>query len=280
MPSPRGRSRARPDGRGRPAASRRRAGGVREILSGGMIPVRTIRSSEPPYGYRSSRTRIGRSSTAHARSAVSTSGGSLRIVRARQQRSPRESERPPDNERMAPASSASCSRTGAIVTPAAARSSRTRTTSISASTSLPMTSARFAAPRIPESRLAATRSAPGSSCTRARMADASRTVIRSGQQGGARLTVHRRGIALWVVPRRVGVARRRHPAGVRAPIVGRIDVGAADRPGSTRVPSAPRRVSPGGLVSRARGWHPSVHHATVTTNMSPAFLTRRRHPFP
>jgi len=227
-----------------------------KLTSQSPMPFRTNPSSEPPYGYRTSRTRIGRSSSAHARSAVSTSGGSLRTVRARQQRSPRESERPPDNERMAPASSASCSSTGAIVTPAAARSSRTRTTSISASTSLLMTSARFAAPRIPESRLAATRSAPGSSCTRARIADASRTVIRSGQRGGVRLTAHRLGIALWVVPRRVGAARRRHPAGVRAPTVGRIDVDAADRPGSTRVLSAPPRGSPGGPVSQARAWHP------------------------
>jgi hypothetical protein len=219
-------------------------------------------------GYLSNRTWIGRSSSAHARSAVSTSGGSLRTVRARQQRSPRESERPPGNERMAPANSASCSRTGAIVTPAAARSSRTRTTSISASTSLPMTSARFAAPRTPESRLAATRSAPGSSCTRARIADASRTVIRLWQRDGARLTVHRRGIALWVVLRRVGVTQRWHPAGVRAPIVDRIDGGAADRPGSARAQPAPRRVSPSGPASRARVWHPLKHHATVTTNVS------------
>lgn len=113
--------------------------------------------------YRSSRTRIGRSRSVHARSAVRTSGGVLRNVRARQQRSPNDNTRPPAKDRMAPANSASISSTGSIVTPAAASNSRTRLTSRSASTSLPMTSARFAAPKVAELSSAATSSAPGSS---------------------------------------------------------------------------------------------------------------------
>ena len=63
---------------------------------------------------------MGRSRSAHARSAVKTSAGVLRTVRARQQRSPNDSAGPPAIARIAPASSASSSRTGSIVTPAAA----------------------------------------------------------------------------------------------------------------------------------------------------------------
>lgn len=60
--------------------------------------------------YRISRTRIGRSTSAHARSAVSTSAGTLRTVKAKQQRSPSGSARPPSRARMAPANSASSAR--------------------------------------------------------------------------------------------------------------------------------------------------------------------------
>jgi hypothetical protein len=45
--------------------------------------------------YRSSRTRMGRSSWDHARSTASTSAGVLRTVKARQQRSPKDNPRPP-----------------------------------------------------------------------------------------------------------------------------------------------------------------------------------------
>jgi len=51
--------------------------------------------------------RIGRSSSAQTRSAVRTSGGSVRTVSARQHRSPRDRARPPPREHHAPASSAS-----------------------------------------------------------------------------------------------------------------------------------------------------------------------------
>src|SRR5665647_2484813 len=62
---------------------------------------------------------MGRSSSAHARSAVSTSAGTLRTVSARQQRSPNDNAPPPPRERSAPASSASAALSGATVTPAA-----------------------------------------------------------------------------------------------------------------------------------------------------------------
>ena len=44
------------------------------------------------FDYRMSRTRMGRSSSVHARSAVRTSAGVIRVVRARQHRSPSESD--------------------------------------------------------------------------------------------------------------------------------------------------------------------------------------------
>jgi len=125
--------------------------------------TRTTSAGSLAEPYRSSRTRIGRSRSVHARSAVRTSGGVLRNVRARQHRSPSDNTRPPAKDRMAPANSASISSTGSIVTPAAASNSRTRLTSRSASTSLPMTSARFTAPKVAELSSAATSSAPGSS---------------------------------------------------------------------------------------------------------------------
>jgi Protein of unknown function (DUF3018) len=131
-----------------------------------------------------------------------------------------------------------------------------------------MTSARFAAPRTAESRLAATRSAPGSSCASARIADASRTVIRWLQRGDARRGVHRRGIALSIIPHRVGAIQQRHPADVRAPIAARTDADAADRPGPAPVLSAPQRVSPGDPASRVPAWHPLAYHATTVTGMS------------
>jgi hypothetical protein len=99
---------------------------------------------------------MGRSRSAHARSAVSASGGMLRNVSARRRRSPSDSDRPPSRDRNATANSASFSESASIVTPAAARSSRTR--SISASTSLPTTSARFAAPSVADVSSAFSRS--------------------------------------------------------------------------------------------------------------------------
>ena len=69
---------------------------------------------------------MGRSSRDHARSAVSTSAGVLRTVKARQQQSPNDNPRPPAMDRIAPASSASASVNGSIVTPAAASNSRIR----------------------------------------------------------------------------------------------------------------------------------------------------------
>jgi len=60
---------------------------------------------------------MGRSSWDHAQSAVSTSAGVLRTVKARQQRSPNDNPRPPGRDRSAPASSASASVNGSIVTP-------------------------------------------------------------------------------------------------------------------------------------------------------------------
>jgi hypothetical protein len=56
---------------------------------------------------RSRRTRIGRSSWDHARSAVSTPARVLRTVKVRLQRSPNDNPRPPASDRIAPASSAS-----------------------------------------------------------------------------------------------------------------------------------------------------------------------------
>ena len=56
--------------------------------------ARACSISYPP-AQRNSRTRIGRSRFAQARSAVSTSAGSLRTVRARQQRSPGKRFLPP-----------------------------------------------------------------------------------------------------------------------------------------------------------------------------------------
>ena len=44
---------------------------------------------------------MGRSSWDHARSAVRTSGGVLRTVKARQQRSPNDNPRPPARDRIA-----------------------------------------------------------------------------------------------------------------------------------------------------------------------------------
>lgn len=89
--------------------------------------------------YRIRRTRMGRSSLAHARSAVRTSAGSLRTVNARQHRPPSERFLPPPSDRIAPASSASFSKTGSMVTPAAASSPLTRRTSTPTSTSFPIT---------------------------------------------------------------------------------------------------------------------------------------------
>ena len=66
---------------------------------------------------------MGRSSWDHAPAAVRTSGGVLRTVKARQQRSPNDNRRPPARDRIAPASSASASVNGSIVTPAAASNS-------------------------------------------------------------------------------------------------------------------------------------------------------------
>ena len=71
----------------------------------------------------------GRSRSAHSPPPVKTSGGRLRTVSAKQQRSPTESERPPGRERIAPASSASFSRNGSNVTPAAPTGSATTASS-------------------------------------------------------------------------------------------------------------------------------------------------------
>ena len=91
-------------------------------------------------------TLMGRSSSTQARSAVSTSAGLLRTVRARQQRSPRDRARAPSIERIAPASSASMAVSGSTVTPAAPSNCRSRPTSKCGST-IPTTSAKLAAPR-------------------------------------------------------------------------------------------------------------------------------------
>lgn len=160
---------------------------------------------------------MGRSRSAQARSAVKTSADSLRTVRARQQRSLSERLVPAFSDRIAPANSASSSRTGSITTPAEVSNSRTRLASTPVSTNFPITSARFAAPNDAEGSSAATVSAPGSSCRSARMADASRTVTRLLKPlGGARQEVHRRASALRELLMPIRVTRLLRPAAVRA----------------------------------------------------------------
>src|SRR5664280_1837701 len=184
--------------------------------------------------YRRSRTRTGKSSGTHARSAVSTTAGTLRMAKARQQRSPRDSLRPPSIERRAPASSPSAAVTGSMVTPAVTRSSRTRPGSMPASTSFPITSARLAAPSAASGSAAATSSAPGSSWTSASTAEASSTVTRPEQS----MSDHDHATS---GPRhRVGEARQRRLAGAAAPADRRQHAGAAGRPPTARALIAPR----------------------------------------
>lgn len=95
-----------------------------------------------------------------------------------------------------PASSASASVTGSMITPAAARRLRQRLTSTPASISLPIASARLADPKDEDSSASATVSAPGSSCASANTADASRTVIRGlgptrGSEGNVPISARR-----------------------------------------------------------------------------------------
>lgn len=110
-------------------------------------PVRRRRRGR--IGYRTRRTRTGRSRSAHARSAVRTSAGSLRTVSARQHRSPSDRLVPPSSERIAPANSASSWRTGSMPTPLAASNPPTRLTSTPASTNFPITSARLPSQLLP-----------------------------------------------------------------------------------------------------------------------------------
>lgn len=200
-----------------------------------------VRSLQWRILYRIRRTRMGRSRSAHARSAVKTSAGLLRTVNARQHRSPSERFLPPSSDRIAPASSASSSRTGSMVTPAAARRPRTRRTSTPTSTSFPITSARLAAPSDAEPSSAATKSAPGSSCTRARTAEASRTVtLPSMPPGGARSAVRQPANAAWGPQMPIlGVPPLRPPA-VRVRLVDLRRGGATGRRGQVRAWSAPR----------------------------------------
>ena len=206
--------------------------------------------------YRINRMVMGRPRSAHARSAVSTSAGTLRTVSARQHRSPSESARPPGKERIAPASSASAALSGSMATPAAPSNWRKRATSMRESTSLPTTSARFAAPRTVPAISFATRSPPGSLCMSASTAEASRTVIPQRQRVGAQRAIPQRMNATPGHRRPARATLRLRPADVPRRAAAQPYVGAVDRRGPVLAPPVPLPESPGDPADPSQVWHP------------------------
>ena len=212
-----------------------------------------------PADYRINRTVIGRSRSAHARSAVSTSAGTLRTVSARQHRSPRDSARPPGSERNAPASSASV-RVQRFDRDAGGAEQLAQAGDVDARRQpacrqpppdSPPRGRRRRSPRRPGR-------CRGSSWISASTADASRTVIRWQQRVGARRATPRRTSATPVPAGQPAQFRDRVLLTLQhEPRPGQVQVQPIAGNQSQRLPGPPPG-SPGDLADPSPLWHPQT----------------------